>query len=50
MARMALLKANTGLRKQEVWDWDWDWEFRLPQLGTSVFIVPAELVKHREDH
>ena len=27
----------------------WDWEVDVPELGTSVFIVPAERVKNRED-
>jgi len=28
---------------------DWDWEVRIPELETSVFILPAERVKNREE-
>lgn len=27
----------------------WDWEVKVPELGTSVFIIPSELVKNGED-
>ena len=27
----------------------WDWEVKVPQLETSVFLVPGEIVKNRED-
>jgi integrase len=27
----------------------WDWEVPVPELGTSVFLIPGELVKNRED-
>ena len=54
--QMALFKVNTGLREQEVCNLRWDWEAEIPELGTSVFIVPAIFsddglhgVKNRED-
>lgn len=49
LARMALFKVNTGCREQEVCQLKWDWECKVPELGTSVFIIPGGLVKNRED-
>lgn len=40
--RMALFKVNTGVREQEVCKLSWDWEIEVPELNTSVFIVPPE--------
>lgn len=42
LLRMALYKVNTGCREQEVCKLRWDWEIRVPELGTSVFLIPAE--------
>lgn len=41
LATMALFKLNTGLREQEVCNLQWDWEVPIPELGTSVFLIPA---------
>ncbi len=49
LARMCLFKVNTGCREQEVCRLRWDWEVQVPELDTSVFIVPGEQVKNRED-
>ena len=49
LARMAMFKVNTGTREQEVCQLRWDWEIEVPELGTSVFLVPAEIVKNKED-
>ena len=49
LGRMALFKVNTGTREQEVCQLRWDWEVEIPELGTSVFLVPAHLVKNKED-
>lgn len=49
LARMCLFKVNTGCREQEVCQLRWDWEVPIPELDTSVFIVPGEVVKNRED-
>lgn len=46
---MALFKVNTGTRDQEVCNLKWEWEVKLKEIGTSVFIVPGEFVKNRED-
>lgn len=40
--QMSLFKVNTGTREQEVCKLRWDWEIAVPELGTSVFLVPAQ--------
>lgn len=54
--QMALFKVNTGLREQEVCNLKWDWEVEIPELDTTVFVIPAIFsedglrgVKNRED-
>lgn len=47
--RMALFKVNTGTREQEVCQLRWDWEVPVPELGTSVFIIPGGRVKNGDD-
>ncbi len=49
LRQMALFKVNTGCREQEVCGLKWEWEVEIPELGTSVFIIPAERVKNRDD-
>lgn len=49
LARMCLFKVNTGTRDQEVCQLRWEWEVQVPELGTSVFMVPGKFVKNRED-
>lgn len=49
LARMCLFKVNTGCREQEVCQLKWEWEIRIPELDTSVFIIPGDKVKNRED-
>lgn len=57
LERMALFKVNTGCREQEVCKLRWEWEVFVPEMNTSVFIVPwnfggrtkAAGVKNRED-
>ena len=47
--RMALFKVNTGCRDYEVCNLRWEWEVKVPQLKTSVFMVPADLVKNGDE-
>lgn len=47
--RMALFKVNTGTREQEVCQLRWEWEVPIPKIETSVFVIPAEFIKNRED-
>jgi integrase len=49
LRRMCLFAVNTGCRNQEVCGLMWDYEVELPELETSVFIIPKERVKNRED-
>ena len=46
---MALFKVNTSCRDQEVCALRWEWEEQIPQMETSVFIIPAHRVKNRQD-
>ncbi len=49
LRRMALFKVNTGTIDQEVCNLRWEWEVPIPELETSVFIIPRERVKNRQD-
>lgn len=49
LRRMALFKVNSGCRESEVCSLRWDWEVEVPELETSVFIVPGDAVKNEED-
>jgi integrase len=46
---MALFKVNAGCRESEVCGLKWEWEIPVPELNTSVFIIPSHHVKNRED-
>lgn len=48
LREMALFKVNTGCREQEVCQLRWEWEIPVPELQTSVFVIPAKTVKNRE--
>ena len=48
LSRMALFKVNTGCREQEVCRLRWDWEVSVPELGTSVFLIPSDFGGRRE--
>ncbi|MFW3895340.1 tyrosine-type recombinase/integrase [Pseudomonas bharatica] len=41
LLRMSLYKVNSGCREQEVCKLRWEWEIRVPELNTSVFLIPA---------
>ena len=45
LADAALFAVNTGCREQEICHLRWTWEMEIPELGTSVFILPASLTK-----
>jgi integrase len=49
VARMALFKVNTGLREQEVCGLKWEYEVKVPELDTSVFVIPGERIKNGEE-
>jgi integrase len=59
LAQMALFAVNTGCRDTQICWLKWEWEVQVPELNTSVFIVPKYtiengkriwLVKNRQDH
>jgi integrase len=45
LRQMAIFKVNTGCREQEVCQLKWKWEIQVPELSTSVFIIPSHIVK-----
>lgn len=49
LARMALFKVNTGCRDQEVCRLRWEWEVQVPELDTSVFLIPGAHVKNGDE-
>ena len=49
LARMALFAVNTGCRDQEICLLRWDWEVRVPELNTTVFIIPGDHIKNGDD-
>ena len=49
LAQMALFAVNTGCRDGEICNLRWDWEVKVPEMDTSVFIVPENFVKNGEE-
>ncbi|WP_051301685.1 tyrosine-type recombinase/integrase [Sedimenticola selenatireducens] len=49
LAQMALFTVNTGCRDAEVCNLRWDWEMKLPQLSSSIFLVPGQMVKNGDE-
>ena len=49
LATLDLFKVNTGLREQEVCGLRWQQEQVLPDLSTSVFVIPESEIKNKED-
>ena len=49
LGNMALFAVNTGCRDGEICQLKWDWEVKVPELNTSVFIIPGENVKNGDD-
>lgn len=48
LARMALFDLNCGARDAVICGLRWEWEVEVPELGFSVFVVPAPAVKGRK--
>ena len=46
---MSLFAVNTGCRDSEICGLRWDWEIQVPELDTSVFIIPGEFVKNGDE-
>jgi hypothetical protein len=49
LSQTARFKVNTGFRDQEVCTLLWEREVEVPELDTSVFILPAHRLKNRRD-
>ncbi len=49
LRRMALFAVNTGCRDQEICSLRWQWEVKVPELSTSIFVIPGAKVKNGED-
>jgi len=39
LLRMALYKENTGSRQEEVCSLRWELEKKIPEFGTSIFVI-----------
>ncbi len=49
LAQMSLFAVNTGCRAGEICKLRWEWEVQVPELDTSVFIIPGEDVKNGDE-
>ena len=49
LLKMALFAVNTGCRDTEICRLQWNWEVPVLGLGYSVFMIPSEHVKNREE-
>jgi len=51
LVEAAIYAVNTGLRDATQAALRWEWEVDIPEIGASVFVVPARAMKgEREDH
>jgi len=46
---MALFAVNTGCRDGEMCNLRWNWHARVPELNTTVSIIPSEYVKNGDE-
>jgi len=49
LQEITLFDVNTGLRDQELCELRWSWEVQVPELDTSVFVLPGERAKNGEE-
>ena len=49
LERVALFDVNTGLRSAELCGLKWSWEIQVPELDSSVFLLPEEMTKNGEE-
>ena len=49
LVSMAIFAVNTGCRDSEICNLQWAWEIQVPELETSVFIIPGRHVKNGEE-
>src|SRR6266851_1427043 len=50
LGRMALSAVNTGLRDSNMCGLQWTCEVVVPEIGRSVFVIPAEAFKAKRPH
>lgn len=50
LERMASFALNTGARDNNVCGLRWEWEVSVPEVGCSVFVVPASEFKGKRNH
>lgn len=50
LQRMVLFALNTGARDENVCGLRWAWEVPVPEVGRSVFVVPAAEFKSKRPH
>ncbi|HEV7913023.1 MAG TPA: tyrosine-type recombinase/integrase [Albitalea sp.] len=50
LQRMVLFALNTGGRDDNVCALRWAWEVKVPEMGRSVFVIPAAEFKSKRDH
>ncbi len=50
LQRMVLFAVNTGARDDNICRLQWGWERPVPELGRSVFLIPAEEFKTKRPH
>jgi hypothetical protein len=43
------VQGEHGSREQEVVNLNWSWETRVPELDTSIFVIPRSFVKNGLD-
>ena len=46
---MATFGVHTGCRDGEICKLKWDWEVQVPQMQTSLFVIPGRFVKNSDD-
>jgi integrase len=50
LEKPVLFALNTGARDENVVGLRWDWEVKVPELGRSVFVIPAAKFKGKRVH
>lgn len=46
LAEMALFALHTGARENIIAELRWEWEVRIPEIDSSIFLVPGEFTKN----
>jgi integrase len=46
LAEMAMFAVNTGARDKVIGDLRWEWEIKIPEIDSSIFLVPGEFTKN----